>query len=117
MVRNPKKAGPRLPYTLRAHSKIPLCTSVGIASSTPARGRAVIEPNSGGASSNSPNRAISRSMLRSVGSMSWLLGGELSANDGEKADKFGSSPDPAADASPGAELELGFSGGLSGNSG
>src|SRR6266545_4209646 len=66
----------------------------GKASRTPARGMAVPQPNKGAASFSSPKRAISRSPLRSLGSVSRLCGGRLSALVAEKADRFGSQSDP-----------------------
>jgi hypothetical protein len=67
----------------------------------PARGTRLAEPNSGGASSNNPNRASSRSAERSVGSVSWLVG-ECAGSVKQKADSFGFAPGGEAEPAPGA---------------
>ena len=66
----------------------PLAIKTGRARRTPARGTAVAEPNSGGASSSNPKRASNRSAERSLGSVSWLAGALVSAA-AQKADSFG----------------------------
>src|SRR3989442_12246980 len=92
----------------------------GKASRTPARGMAVPQPNKGAASFSSPKRAISRSPLRSLGSVSRLFGDRHSALVAEKADRFGSQPDPgisdAADGSATPDAE-GFGFALDGDKG
>src|SRR3989442_15841511 len=81
----------------------------GKANRTPARGMAVPQPNKGAASFSSPKRAISRSPLRSLGSVSRLFGDRHSALVAEKADRFGSQSDPgigdAADGSATPDAE------------
>src|SRR5208283_6227796 len=73
----------------------------GSARSTPARGTAVTEPKSGGASSNKPKRASKRSAQRSPGSVSWLAM-EASLLAPPKADRFESAPCVQANGAEGA---------------